>query len=186
MILRPDRQRASEPKAARTGISVGSIRRIILIGMLVMAGGYRLGVHFGWIAPITARATATVAGDASPSIATVSLVQPDAGEVTRAFEQHSSGVQVHGTGTVAKVLPDDNDGSRHQRFILRMDSGQTVLFAHNLDLAGRIPALAAGVRVEFSGEYQWNAKGGLVHWTHRDPAGRHQAGWIKVAGVVYR
>jgi hypothetical protein len=192
LILGPDRNRAPAPKfkGAPAGISVGSVRRIILIGMLLVAGGYRLGVHVGWITPVTARApaatTAAAKDESSPGIATVSLVQPDGGEVARAFEQHLSRVQVRGTGSVARILPDDEDGSRHQRFILRMDSGPSVLFAHNIELAGRIPGLAVGERVEFSGEYAWNEKGGVVHWTHRDPAGRHQAGWIKVAGVLYR
>ena len=95
-------------------------------------------------------------------------------------------MQVHGSGIVAKVLKDDEEGSRHQRFILHMDSGQSVLFAHNIDLASRVPDLYAGERVEFEGEYEWNEKGGVVHWTHRDPSGRHPAGWLKVAGAVYR
>ena len=34
------------------------------------------------------------------------------------------------SGTVMRVLADDDDGSRHQRFILRLGSGQTVLVAH--------------------------------------------------------
>ncbi len=210
MILDPERRRRREAEqAAGQGanrkpefgdkpprVSVANIRRAILIGMLVLAVGYRAAVYFGWIAPVTARAPATAtaggaagapaANDATSSIPTVTLVQPDAGEVARAFEQHQSGVQVHGSGTVERVLADDTRGSRHQRFILRMPSGQSVLFAHNIDLAGRLPELAPGTRVEFSGEYEWNEKGGLVHWTHRDPSGHHPAGWLKVGGVVYR
>jgi hypothetical protein len=25
----------------------------------------------------------------------------------------------------------------------------------------------------------WNAQGGMVHWTHHDPEGRHVSGWLK-------
>jgi hypothetical protein len=104
--------------------------------------------------------------------------------LARAFEQQRSNVQVTSSGVVVRVLPDDEQGSRHQRFLVRVDSGQTVLIAHNIDLAGRVEGLRAGDRVEFSGEYEWNNKGGVVHWTHRDPAGRHVAGWVKKIEVT--
>ncbi|MBA2590746.1 MAG: DUF3465 domain-containing protein, partial [Gammaproteobacteria bacterium] len=61
----------------------------------------------------------------------------------------------------------------------RLSSGQTILIAHNIDLAPRVSSLNEGDVVSFSGEYEWNPKGGVVHWTHRDSDGRHSAGWIK-------
>lgn len=106
--------------------------------------------------------------------------------LTSAFENHESNIIVEGQGIVAKVLKDDLDGSRHQRFILRLASGQTLLVAHNIDLSRRIESLQAGETVTFRGEYEWNAAGGVLHWTHADPAGRHPAGWIKYQGETYR
>ena len=87
-------------------------------------------------------------------------------------------------GLVSKVLSDDNDGIRHQRFIIRLSSGQTILIAHNIDLAPRISSLSERDTVSFKGEYVWNAKGGVVHWTHHDPAGRRPAGWLKHNGQM--
>jgi hypothetical protein len=106
--------------------------------------------------------------------------------IARAFANRRSDLQVVGQGTVIKILPDDADGSRHQRFILRLASGQTLLMAHNIDLAPRIADLEEGDTVAFNGVYEWNAKGGIIHWTHRDPAGSHEAGWIRHEGQTYQ
>jgi hypothetical protein len=116
---------------------------------------------------------------AAPPGAGRATVEHRRSQVVTAFENHSSGVEVQGEGTVAAVLPDDVEGSRHQRFLVRLDFGQTVLISHNIDLAPRVSSLRRGDRISFSGEYVWNPKGGLIHWTHRDPAGRHHAGWLK-------
>jgi hypothetical protein len=102
-----------------------------------------------------------------------------------AFEQRRSGQQLALRATVLRILTDDRDGSRHQRFIIRSDSGITVLIAHNIDLAPRLAGLAVGDSLMLSGEYEWNAQGGLLHWTHRDPAGRHRPGYIEWKGRRY-
>lgn len=105
--------------------------------------------------------------------------------VFNAYQNRLSDVQVNGSGEVARILSDDNKGSRHQRFILRLSSGQSVLIAHNIDLSPRIATLKKGDVVHFFGEYEWNSKGGVVHWTHHDPGGRHVGGWLKHAGKKY-
>ena len=106
--------------------------------------------------------------------------------IQKAYQNHQSDVQVKGKGTVIKILSDDLKGSRHQRFILKLKSGQTLLVAHNIDLAPRINGLAKNTTIEFYGEYEWNSKGGILHWTHRDPAGRHAHGWLKYNGKMYQ
>jgi hypothetical protein len=106
--------------------------------------------------------------------------------IEAAYRNHATDVQVTGSGIVIRVLPDDNDGSRHQRFILRLKSGQTVLVAHNIDLAPRVADIANGDTVEFNGEYVWNPQGGLLHWTHHDPGGEHTGGWLKHNGHTYQ
>src|SRR5262245_43201085 len=107
-------------------------------------------------------------------------------QVETAISEQRSNVQVQLQGSVSKVLADDNDGSRHQRFIVRLPSGHTVLVAHNIDLAPRVAGIATGDQVTVYGEYEWNSKGGVIHWTHRDPQGRHEAGWIEHGGQTYQ
>ena len=106
--------------------------------------------------------------------------------IERAFENRLGNLQVSGQGTVVKLLADDADGSRHQRFIVRLNSGRTLLVSHNIDLAPRIDALRVGDTVDFYGEYEWNPKGGVIHWTHHDPQGIHATGWIKHDGKTYQ
>ena len=103
-----------------------------------------------------------------------------------AFTRHQSGIQIQNAGVVTRLLADDLNGKRHQRFIVQLNSGQTLLIAHNIDIAARINSLKVGDRIEFVGEYEWNPKGGVIHWTHHDPAGRHTSGWIRHNGRVYR
>jgi len=101
------------------------------------------------------------------------------------YKNHQSDVQVFGRGSVVKILRDDVKGSRHQKFILRLDSGHTLLVAHNIDLAPRLDSLAELDVVEFYGEYEWNLKGGIIHWTHHDPNNKHVAGWLRHKGRKY-
>ena len=125
--------------------------------------------------------------DESPSLRTKgSTTTSSESALANAYLQHSQDVQLMGEGEVVKVLADDNKGSKHQRFILRVPEGFTVLVAHNIDLAQRVENIAQGDKVSFYGEYVWNEKGGVIHWTHHDPRGRHVAGWLKHNGVTYQ
>lgn len=105
--------------------------------------------------------------------------------VEQAFAHKQSNVWVQGSGVVAKLLADDNRGARHQKFLVRINAAQTLLFAHNIDLSPRIDALKVGDSIEFKGEYVFNPKGGVIHWTHRDPKGQYQGGWIKHQGNTF-
>lgn len=138
---------------------------------------------------------AVASATANPSQKKYALVVPDAKAeapqteklvVASAYVQRMENVQVQGEGRLIQVLPDDKHGSKHQRFILRTPEDVTVLVAHNIDLAPRIKNLTIGDTVYFNGEYEWNEKGGVVHWTHRDPHGDHVAGWLKHKGMTYQ
>lgn len=107
-------------------------------------------------------------------------------EARRAFEQQARGRQLTVQGRVQRTLSDDRDGSPHQRFIIVTNSGQSLLVAHNLDLAPRLEGLAAGDEVTVYGEYEWNAQGGVMHWTHDDPQGIHVTGYVEWRGRRYQ
>ena len=104
--------------------------------------------------------------------------------IVELYVQQKSGVMVEFEAQVERLLADDKEGSPHQRFILVLNNGHTLLVSHNLELADRVP-LKVRDRIRVRGEYEYNEQGGLVHWTHRDPgvSGRH--GWIELAGIRY-
>jgi hypothetical protein len=118
--------------------------------------------------------------------AAVQSQESDDSTIADAFAHHQSDLQVSGQGVVMKLLPDDTGGSRHQKFIIKLASGQTLLVAHNIDLAPRVDSLQKGDLIQFNGEYEWNQKGGVIHWTHRDPDGSHTDGWLKHKGQTYQ
>ena len=106
--------------------------------------------------------------------------------LTDAFKNKKSDIFVEGSGVVKKLLADDNKGSRHQKFLVTVSAEQTLLFAHNIDLAPRIENLQIGDTVTFRGEYVYNPKGGVMHWTHKDPQGQKSGGWIKHNGQTFQ
>jgi hypothetical protein len=130
--------------------------------------------------------TALGACSSAPAININGTASESDKRLARAFDQHQRNLQIEGKGTVTKLLPDDNDGSQHQRFIVELESGQTILIAHNIDLAPRIISIDVGDEVQFFGVYEWNSLGGTIHWTHHDPKRQHAAGWIKHEGRVYQ
>ena len=131
------------------------------------------------------RATSAAAVPALPR-ATPTASLSDNAAIMRAFVNHARDVRVDGSGSVSRVLADDNQGARHQRFLVLLPTGQSILIVHNIDIAPRVENLKVGDEIEFEGEYVWNDQGGVVHWTHHDPSGQHKAGWVKHAGHAYQ
>ena len=122
-----------------------------------------------------------------PAAAPSATPSTDAAEVAKllaAVRNRESDVLVRVPAVVVKTLPDDENPPRHQRFLIAVGDAAPILVAHNIDLAPRVP-IAKNDRVEVHGEFEWNDKGGVIHWTHRDPARRHRDGKIKFAGRTY-
>lgn len=105
-----------------------------------------------------------------------------------AFKTKKSKLWLQLTAQAVKILSDDNKGIRHQRFIVKTLTGHSVLIVHNIDLAPRVP-VALGDRISAYGEYIWNQKGGLLHFTHHNPRPQrkpYRGGWIVHHGQKYR
>ena len=154
--------------------------RVTLVAVLMAAAALTA-------ASVVAPGCASSREDARPgtSPATPPVVKGDA-VLALAFERHAQDLQVEGQGTVERTLADDTEGGRHQRFVVRLASGQTLLVVHNIDVAPRVEGLDEGDSVAFRGVYEWNAEGGVIHWTHQDPEGEHAPGWIRHEGKTYQ
>jgi hypothetical protein len=112
---------------------------------------------------------------------------PDNTAIERDYAEKRSTVEVTAHGVVTSVLADDSGPSGvHQRFIIRLTSStQTLLIENNVTIGQRAPILS-GSDVLVHGEYVWNDQGGLIHFTHHDPAHTHEGGWIELSGVRYQ
>lgn len=106
--------------------------------------------------------------------------------IASAFANHENMASVNVSGSIVTILSDDTDGDRHQRFIIKLSNAQTILIVHNIDIAPRVAAIALKESIFIHGEYIWNSEGGLIHWTHHDPGGSHEDGWILYQGKTYR
>jgi translation initiation factor IF-1 len=92
-------------------------------------------------------------------------------------------VEIH-QAEVVRILPDDTEGSQHQKWLVRLENGATVMAVYNTDICDRVPVLVGDV-VSMGGQYIWNKMGGLIHWLHEDPKERRPHGWVEVRGVRY-
>lgn len=73
----------------------------------------------------------------------------------------------------------------HEAFDVTSSDGHRVEIVDNVAIAPRVP-VAPGDRIVVQGELVPHAaRGALVHWTHRDPAHRHEDGFIELHGRRY-
>ncbi|HEY8678519.1 MAG TPA: DUF3465 domain-containing protein [Candidatus Dormibacteraeota bacterium] len=112
--------------------------------------------------------------------------QPDDAAIVQDFHDHQSNVEVTADGTVTTVFADRTSRTGvHEQFIVTLASGDiTVEVEHNISIGARVP-VAEGDHVIVHGEYIWNARGGLIHFTHHDPQGTHEGGYIQDRGQTY-
>jgi len=92
-------------------------------------------------------------------------------------------VEVHDRGDVTRVLGiRESRSGLHEGFIFAA-AGATYTVEDNADITGVIP-LRRGEALELQGQLECNDD--VIHWTHRDPAGRHIAGYIIADGRTYQ
>lgn len=149
---------------------------LTLVAILLCVSGCRgrLGQHF------RAPEASTTQGSSA-----VSVTAQDQAQVVEAQRNQDRNVEVTVTAKVLKMLPEDTRGLPHEQFLLLLNNGTTVKVAHDTKMAPRVP-LEAGDVVCIHGEYIWNEKGGVIHWTHHAAGGRHEGGWIDFNGMRYQ
>jgi hypothetical protein len=111
---------------------------------------------------------------------------PDNSAIVNDFHNHQSNVEVTADATVVRLLADSTSSTgTHERFIIRLSSGDlTIEVEHNVSIAARVP-VKEGDHVIVHGEYIWNSQGGLIHFTHHDPQGTHEGGYVQDGGATY-
>jgi hypothetical protein len=101
-----------------------------------------------------------------------------------ALQEQGGRAEVTGKVRVYKLLAEDDEGLRHERFLVMLSNGRTVLVAHSIDRAPPVPVVAGDV-VVLHGEFIANEKGGVIHWTHHSDSPKHEGGWILFNGKRY-
>jgi Protein of unknown function (DUF3465) len=101
-----------------------------------------------------------------------------------AYRYRQTGFMAEVDGTVARILMDDQEDQRNQKFTIRLTNGQMLLVIHDQEAAGRVP-VSVGDRVLVRGEYVWTETGGTLRYTQHDYSPRRLHGWIDHNGERY-
>ena len=114
--------------------------------------------------------------------------QADNKRICGAYAGQLTDGEVVGEGTVHGILGTRRGPSgEHEGFLLQLDGDCDLVLKveTNTDITGPVP-LHEGERVTVKGVYIFNAMGGLIHWTHHDPRGRHDNGYVLADGKLYQ
>lgn len=124
-------------------------------------------------------------GSPNSSAESPSTQSIDQSQLLQAQANQAKKVEIIFSARVKKILPDDTKGLPHQRLLLAVENGSTVLLAHDIKYAPKVP-VQVGDMLVVKGEYIWNRKGGVVHWTHHSDSPRHEGGYIEFGGQKYQ
>lgn len=130
--------------------------------------------------------------ESAPATTSTVQTQPDAAtqpqnsqsDVLTAQNMQARKVELVFSAPVCRILPDDTRGLPHQLFLVQLANGTTVKVAHDTKYAPKVP-IQVGDTVTIKGEYIYNHKGGVIHWTHHSDNPRHEGGYIDFGGKRY-
>ena len=89
-----------------------------------------------------------------------------------------------GSMTVTRVLPDDDDGRKHQKWMVRLSNGKTLQAVYNSDMCPEVP-IKVGDVIAMGGMFLWTNSGPMLHWLHHDPRANRPDGYVYVNGNYY-
>ncbi len=110
----------------------------------------------------------------------------DDSEIVHVVTEQKNSHFVEGSGMeVVQILPDDTQGLEHQKWIVRLSSGQKMLAVYNSDMCPRVPVKVGDI-VSMGGQFIWSRKdGAILHWLHHDPKGKRPDGYVYLQGEFY-
>jgi hypothetical protein len=119
------------------------------------------------------------------TVSAQAMISPGQAEVVQAQQNHQevNFLEVK-NAHVTQVLPDDLIGSKHQKWIVQLEDGSSLLCVYNSDMGDRIP-VQVGQTMSLGGQYIWDRGGGLIHWLHADPQHRRPDGYVLLNGTTY-
>ena len=85
---------------------------------------------------------------------------------------------------VVQVLPDEVSANQHQKWMVKLANGRTLLCVYNIDITQRVP-IQVGDTVSMGGQYIFTHAGGLIHWLHADPRAERPNGYVDLNGTRY-
>lgn len=114
-----------------------------------------------------------------------SYVVDNDSDIVRAVVKKKALRFVEGGGMqVVRLLPDDNSGRRHQKWIVKLSNGTEMLAVYNVDMCPQVPVKVGDV-VSMGGELVQTKQGPLLHWLHHDPKNKRPDGYVYLAGKFY-
>lgn len=142
--------------------------------------GQKFGIYF-IVAIVTAFTHSSLAQD---ELLTSTQIANDS-DIVRAVNDQRRVDYVEGGGlVVTKILPDDNRGLKHQKWLVRLSNGITMQAVYNSDMCPRVPVKAGDV-IGMGGQFIWTKSGALLHWLHGDPKKRRPDGFVYVNGKYF-
>lgn len=109
----------------------------------------------------------------------------DDSDIVRAINDQRQVNFVEGGGlVVVKILPDDTNGLKHQKWVVRLSNGMAMQAVYNSDMCPRVPVKIGDV-IAMGGQFIWTKGGALIHWLHHDPKGRRPDGFVLLNGTYY-